>query len=290
MTRPPEYGTEAGDRLRELMRMVPGLPDDLEQRADERIRSILPHTQVQMLIYACQTLVPGLSRDAFHPDARVSDLLYWLADGAPAPEPSARLPRGSYTSAGGTTLRPLVDADFWPLYMASLEPRNAHRWRWRGHTPSPDVFRHTLYGEAVLAQFMVIVDGDLNAPPIGSVLAYNADMTARHCSVAAQRLSPSNDPKQQGLMIEGTLVLIQYLFDHFNFHKVYFEVPEYNLTMFFGGDGALLVSEADQPDHYWYGDRYWSKRTFALYRSTWEEVAPLFRGEWPEGHFDAIVS
>ena len=278
----------ANQRIAELRTVVPELPDDLSALTDVRLRETLTHTQFQTLVFACQRLVPNLSRDAFHRDVTWGDLVYWLANDQTESAVPPRPPRGSYASPG-TTLRPLVESDIFPLYLTSLDPRNTHRWRWRGTTPSPEAFRHSLFNDGVLAQYMVVVDLDLTNEPIGAVTAYNYDLTARHCMIAAQRLVTSEDPARQGLMIEGTLVFVQYLFDHFNFNKVYFEVPEYNLTMFFGGAGALLVSEGDEPEHFWYGDRYWSKRTFALYRSTWEQVAPHFRGEWPPGHFDAIV-
>lgn len=87
-------------------------------------------------------------------------------------------------------------------------------------------------------------------------------------------------------MIEGIFVFIQYLFDHFDFQKIYLEVPEYNLSLFAGGIGSLLEQEGCFRDHLYYGDRRWDMLMFALYRSSWEAVADGFRGRWPEGHFD----
>lgn len=50
--------------------------------------------------------------------------------------------------------------------------------------------------------------------------------------------------------------------------------------------GSLLVEEGRLKGHYFYGERYWDLLTFAIYHEDWEKVAVLFRGEWPEGHFD----
>jgi hypothetical protein len=169
------------------------------------------------------------------------------------------------------------------LYFASLEPQVAHRWRFRGRTPAPNEFRDNLFDPGVLAQFMVVqADTD---DPIGLVSSYQASMVAKHCFVAFQRLRTNDDGPTGGLMIEGLLIFVQYLFDHFDFHKVYFEVPEYNASLFARGPGAIVEEEGRFKDHLYYGDRTWDMLTFALYRARWESVADGFRGLWPDDHF-----
>lgn len=76
---------------------------------------------------------------------------------------------------------------------------------------------------------------------------------------------------------------IQYLFDHFDFRKLYFEVPEYNASLLATGAGSLLAEEGRLREHLYYGDRMWDMVVYALYREPWETVADGFRGRWPEG-------
>ncbi|MBA3913539.1 MAG: hypothetical protein H0X25_06730 [Acidobacteriales bacterium] len=122
--------------------------------------------------------------------------------------------------------------------------------------------------------------------PAGLVAAYNASLVGRgYCYVAAQRIDggASATDDSRGLVAQGMFAFIQYLFDHFDFFKLYFEVPEYNLSLFGAGVDSLLVQEGLLAGHHWYGERRWDEYIFALYHEKWESVASLYRGEWPDG-------
>jgi len=90
------------------------------------------------------------------------------------------------------------------------------------------------------------------------------------------------EPATRGLMVEGFLVFVQYLFDHFDLLKVYLEVPEFNRSLVAGTEGTLLLREGELRDHHYFGDRRWALFVYALYRRKWEEFAPHYRGDWPE--------
>jgi len=231
------------------------------------------------LVLAVQRLAPHVSADAFTDQTTVGDVLAWIG-AADASKPLTPPPRGSYQSRN-TTIRPVEAGDIEALYRASLRPQSSHRWRFRGRTPSPREFEQTLFADDVLAQFVVVEAA--SGAPVGLVVGYDPDMVAGHCAVATQRVWDHSTGS--GLMFEGTLVLVQYLFDHFTFRKLYFDVPEFNLDLFGDARGRLLVEEGRLIDHYYYGDRYWDRVTFGLYRSSWDEVADGFRGSWPDGHF-----
>lgn len=269
---------------RYLAERVPGLPGDLHERRTEPLSDVLTHGQLQVLIFAVQQVAPHVDRQALMSGGSLRDVENWLArtplerfEGTQVGKP----PRGVYRTPS-TTLRPLRESDVRPLYEASLAPESTHRWRFRGRTPSFDDFRASLFTPTTLAQYMVVPLDQPDAP-IGLVACYNADAVARHSYVAYQRL-PTRDVhgSGKGLMVEGALAFIEYLFDHFDFAKLYFELPEYNEQLVAGGVTTFLRKEGELRDHYYYGGRMWSQVIYALYRSEWEAIAPAFRGEWPD--------
>jgi RimJ/RimL family protein N-acetyltransferase len=273
-----------------LKRRIPTLPDGFGDDPGRPVADLLAHSELQAVALALQQLAPHVDRAALLSDATVGDLLAWIdASDVPPAEARPRPQRGSYRTAS-VYLRPLQEADVPVLYGTSLDPRLAHRWRFRGHTPSPEEFRARLFSPDTLAQFMVVATAAPPAEPIGLVTAYRADLVANHCAIGLQRCAVGDERTQgEGLMIEGFFVFVQFLFDHFGFQKLYLELPEFNRSLIGGGPASILDLEGTLSDHYFYGDRLWAQFIYALRRSTWEEVAPAFRGEWPEGHFTSAV-
>lgn len=279
---PTEFNSAAAvlDAVRARVR---GFPEDFEQRLDEKLGSVFGHLDMQVLIYACRLIVPGMPRQVFAPDATGHDLMHWLGKAVESGRTRfSPRKRGSYMSADAT-LRPIVEQDVSALYLAALDPRSGHRWRYRGRTPSPDAFRRSLFGEGVLAQFAVVSLED-RSRAVGLVSAYSADIASGHCYVAFQRADPGRSPSPtRGLMIEGILIFIQYLFDHFNLFKIYLEIPEYNLDLVIGGATSILQLEGRLAKHYYYGERRWDQYIYALYKDAWDEIASLFRADWEDG-------
>jgi RimJ/RimL family protein N-acetyltransferase len=269
-----------------LIAMVPGLTDRHFASRDQPLSELVAHAQVQGVAAAVSQLNPNVSRQALLADPTWNDVFAWLEDVAEdgSPPAATRPPRGSYVSPS-TTLRPLSPPDIELLYRASLDPRVNHRWRFRGGTPSPNEFHQALFAPEVVCQYMVV--DHATEQSVGLVTAYSADHMARHVRIAVQRvLEGDAPPDSKGLMIEGFFVFVQYLFDHFNFHKLYVEVPEYNLSLFTGGPGALLTVEGRLRDYFYWGDRMWDMYFLALHREAWESVADHFRGVWAPDHFD----
>jgi RimJ/RimL family protein N-acetyltransferase len=149
---------------------------------------------------------------------------------------SAGLVRGSYRTRN-VRLRPLLERDLPALYVSALDPTQAHRWRFRGATPSPDHFRQTVFDPNVLAQYAVVeIDSDTLA---GIVTAYGADLASGHCYGAMLRVASAASGVRPGAVTEGFGIFLGYLFDHFDLRKIYLEVPEYNLSIVEGLDGLL---------------------------------------------------
>lgn len=274
-----------------LRRIVPGLPDSFGSDPAVALFDAAPHAEVQATIMAVMNLVPHVDRSAFLRTTLVGDVLAWcspeLAGAKQNMASPVTRPRGSYRTTA-TSLRAVTDADVDAAYLSSLDPRHTHRWRFRGQTPSPEEFRRMFFTPNVLAQLAVVPAGQPLSPAIGLVSAYNADLSSGHCRVAFQKFTHhvsqdgvAEPEESRGQMIEGFAVFTQYLFDHFMLRKLYLEIPEYNLSMFGGLASDLFKIEGELPEHYYYGDRFWSQRIYALYRDHWDEVAAPFRGLWP---------
>lgn len=210
---------ELRNRLRAL---VPTLSESTFDNADVPLRSALSHTEYQATVLAIQRLGPHVDRSAIEDGATWRDVAAWIANGQADPEVAPLPPRGSYRTRNAT-LRPVMPRDVEGLYLAALEPRLNHRWRFRGRTPSFGEFQAELLGEHVLAQY--IVTGTTSDAAVGLVAAYAPDFVARHCHVAFQRTKGASQA-HRGLMTEGTFTFIQYLFDHFDLRKFYLEVPD----------------------------------------------------------------
>lgn len=267
---------------------VPGIKSDFFSDGQRSLDDLLSHSQRQTLMFACAQLDPGLARGGFEAGATVDDLLYWLERVLESGLAPTLIPRGSYRSTT-VMLRAIEEPDVVALYRASLDPATNHRWRFRGRTPAPEQFRQALFSEQVLAQYMVALV-ESHESTVGVVSAYAGDLVSKFCYVAFQRVGRFDQTEVQetgGLMIEGALLFVQYLFDHFDLRKLYLEVPEYNRSLF-PLEGGLLVEEGRLADHLWYGDRYWDQYLFAIRRADWDVLATSYLGSWPPEHFAKV--
>lgn len=264
-----------------IQEIAPILRSTAFENADLPIRETLNHTEYQAIVLAIQRIAPHVDRLALESGATWRDVEAWTSSSADDPHRSPAPPRGSYHTRNAK-LRPILPRDVEGLYLASLDPSVNHRWRFRGRTPSFGDFQSQLFSEHVLAQY--IVTSLASDAAIGLVAAYGADLVGRSCYVAIQRSSGAA-AADRGLVTEGTFAFLQYLFDHFSFRKIYFEIPEYNTNLVAGGIASLMVVESRLKDHYYYGERYWDLFTYALYQEDWERVAAPHRGDWPAGHF-----
>lgn len=166
----------------------------------------------------------------------------------------------SQLRSGRVRLRSVRSSDQDWLY--DLVTRDAGtRWRYRGRTPPPGDVHNDLW-RGVLAQFVVI---DPSGAPIGLVGAYNANTAAGHCHVFAIGSSGSGPA-----VTEAAGMLISWVFDQFEFHKLWIESSEFNLTQF-----ASLTNVADVEGRlknfdYWKG-RFWDLLILSVTRVRWDE-------------------
>jgi hypothetical protein len=163
---------------------------------------------------------------------------------------------------GAVGLRPLGEADFQIAYQASIDPRHAHQWRYRGASPDPRAFVADLY-EGVLVQHLVT--GAFADRPVGLVVGYRYDAANQHCYVAFQRWDWSDS---RGEMLTGIALFLQYLFDHWPLRHIYAEVPEYNWAALDGLE-ALANQIALLPDHLHWKDEWVGLGIYRISREPW---------------------
>jgi RimJ/RimL family protein N-acetyltransferase len=163
-------------------------------------------------------------------------------------------------------LRPLMPQDYPLLQQVEMGSDANVRWRFRGATPSPEQWMQATW-TGVLAQFVVARRRDDR--PIGMVVIYRANFQHRHAYLAAvgfERPSP--------LMVFACALFIEYVFTIWGFHKLYLELPEFNLSQFASGVGSYFVEEGRLREHSFHGDRMWDEVILALYRDRWREHGP----------------
>jgi len=167
-------------------------------------------------------------------------------------------------------LRPVSQADYAWLYETATSPEAGVRWRYRGATPSPESFMGSLW-ESVLCQY--VVESQETREPQGLVVAYGHSSRGMHAYVA---VLASPDAVGSGRALEGAFLLLDHVFSTWNLGKVYLEVPGFNLSQFGSLTGLGFVEEARLRDHEWHDGKMWDHFTFALYRSSWNEMAAKF--------------
>jgi RimJ/RimL family protein N-acetyltransferase len=163
-------------------------------------------------------------------------------------------------------LRPLTPRDYESMQRLEFSTDLAIRWRFRGSTPSPELWAQTAW-RTVLAQYVVVTPRQQRA--IGLVVAYSANYQDQSAYVAAvgfqsQRRSP--------VMLLGFGLFLNYVFACWQFRKLYLEVPEYNYGQFASGVGRYFQVEARLRDHFFFGGQYWDQLTLAIYRDAWTNL------------------
>jgi hypothetical protein len=162
-------------------------------------------------------------------------------------------------------LRPPVPGDYDMLRLAEMSTDVGLNWRLRGHTPGPEEWAANLWS-GVLAQHLVfpIADG----PPLGLLVAYRASLQDGFSYLAALKFDPND---RSPLFLQGLALFTDFLFATWNFHKLYMEVPAYNMQQFASGVGRYLEIEGRFKEHLSYAGRRWDLLMLALYRERWQQ-------------------
>jgi RimJ/RimL family protein N-acetyltransferase/acyl carrier protein len=184
--------------------------------------------------------VPDL--DAIAQIRSVGDLYDYYVDRAtsPAPEVGVTAP-GAYPAI---RLRPIRSSDYPDLYAIVTSDEIAWRWRYDAGVPSYADFVESLSTPSALVQFAVTPIDDSRL--LGTALCYNADWVNRIAYVA---VAVAADYVGTGVGIEAIGLMIEYLFDRFDFQKLYAESIAPNYATFQNWAGSLFNVEATLRNH-----------------------------------------
>jgi RimJ/RimL family protein N-acetyltransferase/aryl carrier-like protein len=178
----------------------------------------------------------------------------------PAPQPSTPDPLAPVLTGHGLRLDPVTPDDVGFLYGLAVAPETSFRWRYRGAPPPLERFTNDLWNQMVVQFVARRVEDD---QPVGQVIAYGADPTARFVYVGAVFV-PSYTGG--GLAAHAVGVFVRYLFHTFPLAKVYLEVPGYNWPQVRSGEGTLFEVEGVLREHHFYAGRCWDQYVCAIHR------------------------
>ena len=162
------------------------------------------------------------------------------------------------SSSSRVRLRSVRAADGDWLYDL-LTRTSGSRWRYRGRTPAPGEFHADLW-RGVLSQFVVT---DAEDRPVGLVGAYNANTTAGHCHLFAVGATD-----QGRLITEATARFADWLFERFEFHKLWIESAEFNLAQFASLTELATIEGRLTNFDYWSG-RFWDLLILSVTQERW---------------------
>jgi len=157
-------------------------------------------------------------------------------------------------------LRPPSPVDLPALYAIATSDEVFWRWRYGGAIPTYEGFCSS-FSAGVLTQFTVCTTSGNDV--LGLVVAYNADI-ANSTGYVAVMMRPSI--LRTGIGTEAMYLFIVYLFKTWDFHKLYFEVLEFNVEQFASGIGKYFHEEGCYRDHHYYDGKRWNQHVFGLYR------------------------
>lgn len=186
------------------------------------------------------------------------------AAGRSRPAPAAPPP----LSSRRVRLRPIREHDRRFLYELMSAPECGGRVRFGGATPSPEKVAATLW-ESVLAQFVVESAG--GGEPVGLVAVTSPDFRNGFAYVSAIGLPATQGT---GLIAEAAFLAFHYAFTTWPLRKIYMEATEDSFRAFEGGLGDLFREEGRLGDHVFWNGRYVDMVIVAVYRETWDRLAP----------------
>ncbi len=161
----------------------------------------------------------------------------------------------------GVRLAPVEPRHYPELYRWAISPDSGFRWRFGGATPGAEKFVEALW-EGVLCQFLAI---DSAGRLHGLEVCYSADHRNGTAYLAVQG---NPDLTGSGAMI-GFVLLVDHLFEHWPFRKLYAEIPGYNEQEFGRSISRHMESEGRLKDHVFHRGKYWDLAFFALTRTNY---------------------
>lgn len=247
--------------LAQIERLVPGHGLGLDGRLDQ----LGPYPRLVVTRWLADVLERPTDLTVVRRLVTVREAWHWLEGELRRGERLRhRAPVGSLGSSTRVRLRPVLDDDLLPLYLASFDPAVSGSWRFRGRTVPVDEFVAGL-GDGVRAQYVVeLLDGVV---PVGIVTAYDHHQGGRHCKVALLRFACPR-PGAEGAVLEGLALLVSHLFASHPYRKVYVELPGANVGLLPPG---LFEVEGVLRDYAFQDGGYVDLVIASLRRSRWQQ-------------------
>ena len=248
--------------LKEIERIAPGYG----YGAGTRFDAMPVYHRLAITRWLADALERPTDLDVVRQLATLGDAHRWL-DAALRGGEHLRADAAASTPGSSTRvrLRPLLEQDLLPIYLASFDPVTSHAWRYRGRTLPIDEFVSTL-ADGVRAQFVVeLID---SGAAVGLVSAYEHNPAGLHCKVAFLRFG-ERVPGDAGATFEGVLLLISHLFSTFPYRKVYAEVPAYNMSLF---EPGLAQEEGVLQEYLFAGGRHVDLHIVSIRRDQWRQL------------------
>ena len=166
-------------------------------------------------------------------------------------------------------LTPIMPPDHPFLYELAMSEENLILWRYRGSVPPPDAFVAQLYAD-VLVQFLVRLAD--TGEPVGMVVGYAPNLQSRHVHLGAVMSTSAQGRMFGALAME---IFIQYLFDVWDLHGIFAEVPEFT-------QNAMMKRHAERnpylpfeetgrrPKFHYFKGQYWDDCITYLSREAWD--------------------
>ena len=169
---------------------------------------------------------------------------------------------GSVITGRHTELVPLTRSDYDFVYRLEALGPMATRYRFRGITPNPERFSEMIW-TGVLTQHVIVWKKDRRR--IGTALCYSADFRNRHARIGGAMVHDAPTP----YALEGFVLLLDYLFDEFDFRKLYGDSFEGNASTTQSAIGPLMHEEGRLRQHEFVDGTYQDVLTLAIYRDEW---------------------
>jgi RimJ/RimL family protein N-acetyltransferase len=167
-------------------------------------------------------------------------------------------------------LRPLIEADRSFVYELMVSPEAGGRVRFAGATPSPEKVAASLW-DSVLAQF--IIESVSQQKPLGLVAVTSPNFRDGFAYISALG---AGAVQGSGLIAQGVMLAFHYAFLTWPLRKIYMESTDESYRAFASGQGRLFTEEGRLRQHVFWNGRFMDLRILAVYRETWQQLAPLW--------------
>jgi RimJ/RimL family protein N-acetyltransferase len=160
-------------------------------------------------------------------------------------------------------LRTVATEDIPFLHEVETGPRTGWRFRYRGSVPTLEQYARDL-GYDVLSAFTI--DDKKAQARVGIVACYWSNLQDGHAHVAVVT-APAYEGTGWGM--EAMIVFMNYLFQIWNFRKLYANVLEFNLPQFKSGIDKGFRVEGVLKQHHYYAGKHWDQYMLGVYRDEW---------------------